>query len=388
MHSFKEELDSLKQDGLFRQLRLIESSQGSHVSINNQTLLNLCSNDYLGLCNDSRLKIAAIEAIKKYGFGSGASRLVCGNMLLHEMLEEVIAEFKETESALVFNSGYCANLGMIAALSTKDDIIFSDRFNHASILDGAILSRAKLRRYPHKDMFSLESLLKQASLFKRRLIVTDTVFSMDGDLAPLYEILNLADKYDCFVFLDEAHATGVLGSLGKGALEYFNIKSERFIQMGTLSKALGGFGAYVCGSKTLIDYFINKARAFIYTTALPPSVCASAITAFGIIKNDDSLRNKLRHNLQFFRDGLRERGFKVLDDPTPIIPLLVNDIKKTMDFSRLLFEAGIFLQAIRPPTVPKGTSRLRITVSAAHKEEDLEFALDKIKMIGKQLGVI
>lgn len=388
MKYLQDELIKLKQNGLFRRLRILESPQGSHIRIDNQTLVNLCSNDYLGLCNDSRLKIAAIAAIKKYGSGSGASRLVSGNMILHERLERAIAEFKETERALVFNSGYCANLGMITALSTKDDIIFSDRFNHASILDGAILSRAKLRRYPHKDIAALKNLLKRAGSFRKRLIITDTVFSMDGDLAPLCEIVNLADKYDCFVFVDEAHATGVLGVSGKGALEYFNIKSERLIQMGTLSKALGGFGAYACGSEVLIDYFINKARAFIYTTALPPSVCACAIAAFDIIMSDDSLRNKLKHNLRFFRGGLRTGGFRVSDDPTPIIPLLINDVKKTMDFSRLLFKEGVFAQAIRPPTVPKGTSRLRITVSAAHKQEDLEFALDKIKIIGKQLGVI
>lgn len=388
MDYLKRELEELEKQGLFRTLRLVNGPQDAKIVIGAKSLINLSSNNYLGLSNNKRLKNAAIDAIRKFGVGSGASRLISGNMLLHKKLEDRLAQFKKTDAALVFNSGYSANLGVITSLAGKDDIIFSDKLNHASIIDAIILSRAEFRRYPHKDIKNLELLLKKYNIFRRRLIVTDTVFSMDGDLAPLPELAYLAKKYNCLLYIDEAHATGILGKGGKGALEYFGIEDEAIIQMGTLSKAVGAFGAYVCGTKMLIDYLINKARPFIYTTALPVSVCAGAIAALGIIENDGLLRHRLCENIKFFRQALRSFGFKISDDPTPVIPLLIGDAVKTIEFSRRLFSKGVFVQGIRPPTVPAGTSRLRITLMATHKKKDLEYALDKIAEIGRQLCVV
>ena len=388
MEYIRRELEELEKQGLFRTLRLVNGPQEAKIVIGAKSLINLSSNNYLGLSNNKRLKNAAIDAIRKFGVGSGASRLISGNMLLHKKLEDRLAQFKKTDAALVFNSGYSANLGVITSLAGKNDIIFSDKLNHASIIDAIILSRAEFRRYPHKDIKNLESLLKRDNIFRRRLIVTDTVFSMDGDLAPLPELAYLAKKYNCLLYIDEAHATGILGKTGKGALEYFGIEDDAIIQMGTLSKAIGVFGAYVCGSKMLIDYLINKARPFIYSTALPVSVCAGAIAALDIIENDGLLRQALSENIKFFRQALRSFGFKNSLDPTPVIPLLIKDAVKTMEFSKRLFSKGVFVQGIRPPTVPAGTSRLRITLMATHKKKDLEYALDKIAKIGKQLCVV
>ncbi|MDP1853139.1 MAG: 8-amino-7-oxononanoate synthase [Candidatus Omnitrophota bacterium] len=389
MHYLKKELEELEGEGLFRDLRLLDGPQEAKVIIGKKQLINLCSNNYLGLSNNEQLKKAAIGAVKEYGVGSGASRLICGNMLLHKKLEERIARFKKTESALVFNSGYSANLGVITSLVGKGDAVFSDRLNHASIVDAALLSGAEFKRYPHRDMEKLETLLKCSSNFRRRLIVSDSVFSMDGDLAPLLQLVSLAKKYDSLLYIDEAHATGVLGKKGRGALEYFGVEENDFIiQMGTLSKAIGSFGAYVCGVKTLIDYLINRARAFIYTTALPVCVCASSIAALDIIEGDCLLRDKLREKIKFFRDNLRSFGFSVSNDPTPIIPLLIGDAGRAMEFSRRLFEEGVFVQGIRPPTVPKGSSRLRITIMATHEEKDLCYASGRIANVAKGMGLI
>src|SRR3989339_1455635 len=275
METLKKELQELENGGLLRKLRLLEGAQDPKVVVEGREVLNLCSNNYLGLANDARVKKAAQDAVEKYGVGSGASRLITGNMELHEQLEKKIAQFKGTESALLFNTGYMANAGTISALMDRGGIIFSDKLNHASIVDGIILSRAEYKRYPHGDFKTLEKMLKSSKGYQKKLIVTDSIFSMDGDIAPLPEITELAEKYDAWLFVDEAHATGVLGKNGRGAVEHFALEGPDIdIQMGTLSKAVGTFGAFVCGSKYLIDYLINKSRSFIYTTALPPAVCA------------------------------------------------------------------------------------------------------------------
>ena len=390
MIHFKQELLELEKKGLRRSLRLLESESASWFIMDGKRVFNLCSNNYLGLTNDERIKDAAIEAIKNYGFGSGASRLICGNMKLHRELEQRLAEFKKSESCLVFNSGYTANIGIISALVKRGDIIFCDRFNHASIIDGIILSRAEFRRYPHKDIVTLEYLLNRSRGSRRRLIVTDSVFSMDGDIAPLGELIELTKRYDCLLMIDEAHATGVLGENGRGALEHLGLedKKDSVIQMGTLSKAAGGFGAYVCGSSDLIDYLINYSRAFIYTTSLPPTIAAANIKALEVIQEDSQRRKKLWENVKFFRDNLHSLGFDTLDSQTPIIPLITKDPKLTMDFSKRLFEEGVFVQGIRPPTVPEGMARLRITLMATHLTKDLQFALDKIEKISRELNII
>jgi len=385
MFNLKEELDILESKGLMRNLSLTESAQSEEIVINGKRCLNLCSNNYLGLAADPRLKEAAIKAVQEYGVGTASSRLVCGNTALYQALENKIAEFKGAEAALVFNSGYSANLGIIQSLVNEKDIVFSDKLNHASIVDGIILSRAEFRRYPHKDLSALEDILKRSEGFRRRLIITDTVFSMDGDIAPLPEIVELAGKYNAEVMIDEAHATGIFGNKGAGIVEYFNLKNEISIQMGTLSKAMGSLGAYVCADKETIDYFINKARSLIYTTSLVPAVLAASIKAIEIIQAEPERRKALFENADFLKNGLNGLGLNTMASQSPIIPVV---LAEAVEFSRRLFNEGIFCQAIRPPTVPQNSSRLRITVMATHKKEQLEFALDKIKKIAKELGVI
>lgn len=357
-------------------------------------LLNLCSNNYLGLANDKRLKAAAISAINKFGVGTGASRLVSGSNILHKRLEEKLADFKRQEACLVYSSGYSANLGIISSLADRNSVVFCDRLNHASIIDGIILSRAQLARYPHRDVEALERLLERQSTgvgtgpracpkqYQKKLIVTDSVFSMDGDIAPLPELLRLAEKYDCLLMIDEAHATGVLGKSGRGVLEHFGLKAnKRIIQMGTLSKALGGLGGFVCASRELIDYLVNRSRSFIFSTALPAALCASALEAVKIIEKDKSRIQRLKENTDLLRVGLRALGFDPLASQTPIIPILTKDPRRTMELSQKLFKKGIFVQGIRPPAVPQGASRLRLTVMATHTKDDLKLALEVFKKI-------
>lgn len=379
----------LRAKGLERKLCCISSGCDRYITIDNRKLLNLCSNNYLGLANDSRIKNAAVKAIQEFGAGAGASRLVTGSNILHKRLEEKLADFKRQEACLVYSSGYSANLGIIPALADRNSIVFSDRLNHASIIDGIILSRAEMARYPHKDMKALEELLKKNSDYKNKLIVSDSVFSMDGDIAPVPELVDLARRYNCLLMLDEAHATGVLGKNGRGALEHFGLKcEERIIQMGTLSKAIGALGGFVCGKKDLIEYLINRSRSFIFSTALPAVLCASAIEAIEIIEKDSSLLARLWDNTKFLREGLRSLGLDTLDSQTPIIPILTKEPKLTMEFSKELFKQGIFVQGIRPPTVPEGSCRLRVTVMAAHTLNDLRSALTAFKKIGHRLDII
>lgn len=383
-----DKLKAIKDAGLYRSLSLTQGPQGPKVKINGTDAILLCSNNYLGLANHPKIKEAAIKAVEKYGFGSGASRLVSGNMELHAELEQRLARFKGVEAVLFFNSGYHANIGIISALVGRGDVIFSDKLNHASIIDGGILSRAKFVRYPHKDINELEDLLKKHSsqnAHHSTLIVTDGIFSMDGDIAPMKELLELADKYNCILMVDDAHATGVLGKNGRGTLEHFGIENPNIIQMGTLGKAMGCFGAYVAGSKKLVDYLINKARSFIYTTSLPPSVCAAGIAALDIIENEPQLLVDLRNRIVYFRTELKQAGFDTLNSETQIIPILIGEAEKAARISRDLLDKGIFLQAIRPPTVPEGTSRLRVTLMANHSYDDLKYAVETIKDVAKDV---
>lgn len=372
-----EELARLTDFGLKRTLRLVEGPQGPRVRLDGKEVILLCSNDYLGLASHPLVKEAAIAAAHRWGVGAGASRLVSGNMEAHVALEERIKIFKGAEAALLFNSGYSANIGAICALADRTTEIFSDRLNHASIVDACVLSRGRVKRYPNRDVDALESLLK-ASKARKKLIVTDGVFSMDGTIAPLNDIVNLLDRYGAALYLDDAHSTGVLGATGRGTLEHFGIKHPSIIQMGTLGKALGSFGAFVTGSTELIDLLISKARTFIYTTALPPSVCAAAIKAFDIVESDPSLRERLKSNYAYLKVGLEKAGLDTLGSSTHIIPVLVGDPASTMEMSKKLLKQGVFIQGIRPPTVPKGTSRLRISVTATHTKDDLDIALRAI----------
>ncbi|OGB89552.1 8-amino-7-oxononanoate synthase [candidate division WOR-1 bacterium RIFCSPHIGHO2_01_FULL_53_15] len=374
------ELAELKVAGLYRTLKTIEKTDGRFVWINGQRLINFCSNNYLGLANHPKVIETAKSACEEFGAGAGASRLVSGNLILHEKLEAKLAAFKGREAALVFPTGFMANLGIISSLTDENDTIIIDRLNHASIIDACRLSKAKLQVYPHKDMVALEKILKRSGKFKKRLIVTDSVFSLDGDLAPLPQIVELAKKYDSLTMIDEAHATGVLGVRGLGLEEHYGLPGKVDIIMGTLSKALGSLGGFVAGSQTLIDYIKNKARSFIYTTALPPSACAAAIASLEIIEDEPEHLRRLRENIKTLTPACRQAGARRSTIPplpegegkTPIMPIIIGPAEKTLEISEKLFERGIFLSAIRPPTVPKGASRLRLTINSLHTKEDLK----------------
>ena len=338
-------------------------------------VLMFSSNNYLGLANHPELKRASADAAWTYGTGSGASRLISGNMEIHQTLEKELALFKGTEKALLFSSGYHANLGVLSALAGEGDLILSDELNHASIVDGCRLSRAEVWVYQHVNMDSLRGLLQKSSRFKNRLIVTDSVFSMDGDIAPLPDIVDLAERYSALVMVDDAHGTGVLGKNGKGVVEHFGLEGKVGIQMGTLGKALGSFGAYIAASEDLIHYLINKTRTLLYTTALPPSICGSVLAALKILSKHPELINQLKRNAVYFREGLKNLGYRIPEGETPILPLVLGDPSVTMDTAQRLFDEGIYVQGIRPPTVPEGTSRLRITLMATHTRDQLDFAL-------------
>ena len=381
----EKELNALEEIGLKRGLKISSAAQGRMIVVDGKEVLNFCSNNYLGLAEDFRLCKAAIDEIENSGFGSGASRLVSGNMTAHRRLEERIANFKGAENCIVFSSGYMANVGIISSLFNREDVIFSDRLNHASIVDGILLSRAKFRRYKHCDIESLEEMLKKEGPCKKKCIITDSVFSMDGDIAPLDKICELAKKYNCSVMIDEAHAFGVMGQKGKGLAEHFGVEGEIDIQMGTLSKAVGSFGAYCCGSNYLISLLINKARSFIYTTAMPPMVAAASIKSIDILEENSKLRQLLWENTKYVNAQLKGIGLDTMNTETPIIPVLLKSSKLAVEFSQRLFDAGIYISAIRPPTVEKNTARLRLTVMATHKKEDLDYLIQNIKTIASDL---
>ena len=369
------DLEELRQRGLYRRLRTVQSDQGPTVVLDGREVINFCSNNYLGLANHPGLREAAKEAIDCYGCGSGASRLISGNMALHEEVEEKIARLKGTEAALVFNSGYQCNTGILSTLVGEGDVILSDALNHASLIDGCRLSRARVIVYPHADLDRLEDELRWAPSRSRRLIVTETLFSMDGDRAPLRELVELAERYGAMVMVDEAHATGVFGPNGAGIVAELGLGDRMLVQMGTLGKALGSFGAYVAGSRALRELLINRCRTFIYTTSLPPAVLAMVSAAIDILYREPERRASLWGNCRVLREGLSALGFSLGQSRSQILPLMVGEAERCMAFSDSLLEKGIFAQGIRPPTVPPGTSRLRLTLMATHGQEHIEKAL-------------
>jgi len=377
----QDDLQALKEASLYRRLRLIEGEQGPIVTVDGHTVLNFCSNNYLGLANHPALREAAKEAIDRYGCGSGASRLISGNMALHEELENKIAELKGTEAALVVNSGFQANTGILSTLVGEGDLILSDALNHASIIDGCRLSRAKVFVYAHCDLDQLERGLKDAPQNSRKLIVTESLFSMDGDEAPLGGIVSLAGTYGAMVMVDEAHATGVAEPNGAGLVAQLGLGDGVLVQMGTLGKALGGFGAYVAGSSALRDLLINRCRSFIFTTSLPPAVMAMGIAAIDLVKREPERRQALRDSCEHLRTGLKDMGFTLGNSQSQILPLIVGDATQCMKLSEWLLEQGVFAQGIRPPTVPPGTSRLRITLMATHTLEQIDQALKVFKEV-------
>jgi 8-amino-7-oxononanoate synthase len=382
---FEQELHDREQRHLLRSLVRIGSGQGPRVRMNGKEVLLLCSNNYLGLSEHPALAQAARNALDRYGAGSGASRLISGNMDLHEELERRIAGFKETEAAILFNSGYAANTGVIPAIAGEHDVILSDELNHASIIDGCRLSRARTVVYRHCDASHLETLLWDSAACRRKLIVTDGVFSMDGDIAPLPDLVRLAERYDAKLMVDDAHGTGVLGKQGRGTVEHFGLEGRVQIQMGTLGKALGSFGAYVAGDRGLITYLMNSSRSYIFSTSLPPAVCAASIAALDIVDQEPWRRDRLWQNREQLAKGLVSQGIGIGASATPIIPVLTGSAEKALKAAGELLAAGIFATAIRPPSVPDGSSRIRATVMATHSAEDIDRAIaafGKLKAAG------
>jgi glycine C-acetyltransferase/8-amino-7-oxononanoate synthase len=375
-HWLKSELDQLHQAGLWRSLRSVTTAPTGRALLDGRDVILLGSNNYLGLSVHPIVTEAAVTAARKYGTGASASRLMSGNCDLYTELESKIAKVKETEAALVFGSGYLANIGTIPVLAGDGDLILSDALNHASLIDGCRLSHATKQIYRHCDIEHLESLLTQSTKFRRRLIVTDGVFSMDGDIAPLPEICELADRYDAMVMVDDAHSFGVLGEKGGGTVEHFGLENRGVIQMGTLSKAVGGLGGYVAGSADLINFLVNRARSFIFTTGLPPATLAAASAALDVIRSTPELRQRLSSNVLLLKNALLEKGFQLLPSETQILPLILGAADVASRFAEVLLSHGVYAPAIRPPTVPEGTSRLRLSVIASHTPEDLETAVE------------
>ncbi|WP_139367494.1 8-amino-7-oxononanoate synthase [Bacillus alkalicellulosilyticus] len=385
-HWIHERMENRKRAGLYRELRTMNTAPLPHMLVNEKEQLVFSSNNYLGLANHPVLMEEAVRALREFGVGSSGSRLTTGNTEWHEKLEDKIASFKKTEAALLFSSGYLANVGVLSSLPQKGDVILSDQLNHASIIDGCRLSKADTVIYEHVDMKHLEKQLQETQAYARRFIVTDGVFSMDGTIAPLDEISKLASKYNAYVIVDDAHATGVLGECGRGTSEFFGVFPD--VVIGTLSKAIGVEGGFVAGSKLLVDFLVNHARTFIFQTAIPPASCAAAYASLDIIESSKELRERLFQKIQQIKNRLKEVGFLVYGDDTPIIPVIIGDAEKAVSFSNRLQEEGIYAPAIRPPTVPNGESRIRLTVTAAHTESHIEQLLRSCTQIGRELRMI
>ncbi|ACI20707.1 MULTISPECIES: 8-amino-7-oxononanoate synthase [Thermodesulfovibrio] len=367
---FEKKLEKLKEQNLYRSVKDMESRHGMEITIQGKKYINFASNDYLGLSQHPLVKEAGIDAIKTFGAGGGASRLLSGGTILHRKLEELLSEFKNTESCLILNSGYTANTSLIPALAGENDIIFSDELNHASIIDGCRLSRAEKIIYKHADIEDLKKLIRNISCKGKKVIITDTVFSMDGDIAPIRELYELCKAEGALLYIDDAHGTGVLGN-GYGILKHLGLQTEAFvIQMGTLSKAIGVFGAFVCGDSSIIDWFINSARGFIFSTSLPPSTVASAYASLKIIMEDKELIKRLWQNIEKVMEIIKNLELKTTKTQTPIIPILFENIEQAIKASRILYDSGIYAPVIRPPTVK--TPRIRITITAGHSDNDIE----------------
>lgn len=384
----EQELNEMKEEGLFRTLVPLESDQAAKVVINGKEVIQLSSNNYLGLTNHPRMKEAAIKAVEKYGAGTGSVRTIAGTFSMHEEFERKLAEFKHTEATLVLQSGFTANQAILSSILTKDDVVISDELNHASIIDGIRLTKAARKIYKHVDMESLEQALKETADFRKRLVVTDGVFSMDGNIAPLPEIVELCEKYDALVMVDDAHASGVLGRNGRGTVDHFDLNGRVHIQVGTLSKAIGVLGGYIASTQAVRDYLIHKGRPFLFSTSHPPAVTAACSEAIDILLDEPERIEKLWENAKFLKEGLKALGFETGISETPITPVVVGDGAKAHALSDKLLEYGVFAQGIAFPTVPKGAARVRTIVTADHTKELLQEALDAFEKAGKEVGII
>ncbi len=388
------QMNDLKQKGTYFHLRVLEDQQEPVCTYDGKRVINLASNNYLGLTSHPKLREAAIEATRKYGVGSGAVRTIAGTMRIHMELEEKIARFKNVEACVVFQSGFTANAGTVSSILGKEDFIISDELNHASIIDGARLSRARIKVFRHRDTVHAEELLQDVQKEPgHKLLITDGVFSMDGDIGPVDKLCDLADKYGAIMMVDDAHASGVLGRNGRGSVDHFHCDGRVDVQVGTLSKAIGALGGYVCGSRDLIEYLYHRARPFLFSTSHPPSVAASCIAAFDILENEPERIERLWENTRYFKQQLAEAGFNIggVNTPaseTPITPIILGDGRITMEFSRLLFDAGIMATAIAFPTVPEGKARIRTIMTSEHTRSQLDQALETMSRIGKQMAIL
>ena len=382
------ELQALRDQGLYRRLRVLDGEQKARTSIDGRSLVNLSSNNYLGLTTHPKLRERALDAIRRLGVGSGSVRTIAGTMQIHMELERKLAEFKRTEAAVVFQSGFTANAGTVSSILGRDAVIVSDELNHASIIDGARLSRAAIKVFPHRDVAAARRILEDVPRGTRTLVITDGVFSMDGDLGALPELCDLADEFGCIMMVDDAHASGVFGSHGRGTVDHFGMHGRVDVQVGTLSKAMGALGGYVAGTRALIEFLYHRARPFLFSTSHPPSVAATCLAAIEVLEEEPQLIERLWENTRFFKAGLQALGFDTGASESPITPVMVGEGARAMALSDRLFDKGVFAQGIGFPTVPQGKARVRTIVTATHTREDLQFALDAFKAAGTELGVI
>jgi glycine C-acetyltransferase len=382
------ELDALRDQGLYRRLRVLDGEQRAHTSVDHRSVVNLSSNNYLGLTTHPLLRERALEALQSLGVGTGSVRTIAGTMEIHMELERRLARFKQTEAAVVFQSGFTANAGTVSSILGRDDAIVSDELNHASIIDGARLSRATIKVFPHRDTAAARRVLEELPRQQRKLLITDGVFSMDGDLGPLPALCELADEFGCIMMVDDAHASGVFGRNGRGTVDHFGMHGRVDVQVGTLSKAIGALGGYVAGSKALIEFLYHRARPFLFSTSHPPSVAATCIAALDVLEHEPHLIDRLWENTRFFKAGLQALGFDTGISESPITPVIAGDNTLAMRLSDRLFEEGVFAQGIGFPTVPRGKARVRTIVTAAHTRAELQFALDCFKKVGTELGIL
>ncbi|MBI1874582.1 MAG: glycine C-acetyltransferase [Acidobacteria bacterium] len=388
LHYLSVELDTLKEQGLFRQLRTLEGEQKAQATFDGRSVVNLSSNNYLGLTTHPRLRERALNAVRELGVGSGSVRTIAGTMALHLELERRLADFKHTEAVVVFQSGFAANAGTVAAILGKDDVIVSDELNHASIIDGCRLSRAAIRVFPHKDVEAARAILKELPASQRKLLITDGVFSMDGDVGALPGLCDLAEEFGAVMMVDDAHASGVFGRNGRGTVDHFSLHGRVDIQVGTLSKAVGALGGYVAGSRALIQFLQHRGRPFLFSTSHPPAVAAACLAALDVLIEEPQLIDRLWENTRFFKSGLQALGFNTGTSESPITPVIAGEAPLAMRLSDRLFEEGVFAQGIGFPTVPRGKARVRTIVTATHTRQELQFALDVFAKVGRELGII
>lgn len=389
LNFLKEKIEGLKNDGVYRELPVLETASQAEVILNGKKVINLSSNNYLGFANHPRLKKAAIEAVEKYGVGTGAVRTIIGNMDIHENLEALLAKFKKDEAAFLYQSAFNCNAGTIQAVTEAGDIIISDELNHASIIDGCRLSKASKGVYKHSDMDSLEAVLKDArDKYKNILIITDGVFSMDGDIAKLPEIVSLAEKYEALTYVDDSHGSGVLGESGRGTIDHFGLHGRVDFSMGCLSKGIGVMGGYVSGSKAMYDWLSHRARPVLFSTSLPPAVIGAVTEAITMLMESTEYTDRLWDNAKYWKSKIGSLGFNTGHSETPITPVIIGDEAKTMEFSRKLLENGVFVSGIVFPTVPRGTGRVRCMVTAEHTKEQLDRAVAVFEKVGKEMNIL